>query len=141
MLTYPSVCLVSILRLQSLIAISNSLDPTYDNPPAATWSSVEVNIGIICSCLPLLRPLGKRWLPNVTSSYKRKTKGQDRTYAKMGSRKDLEPAASPQEYNLSSLGTKSLITSSHTNPAWNIQVVTDIQVQIEGNKEAPRNFR
>jgi hypothetical protein len=29
------VCIVSILRLQSLVAISNSDDPTWDNPPAA----------------------------------------------------------------------------------------------------------
>ena len=52
-----SVCIVSILRLHTLVAISNSTDQSYDNPAAATWSSIEVNVGIICSCLPLLRPL------------------------------------------------------------------------------------
>ncbi|KAF1977385.1 hypothetical protein BU23DRAFT_577939 [Bimuria novae-zelandiae CBS 107.79] len=62
------VCLVSILRLQSLVAISNSSDPTYDNPPAATWSSVETNIGIICSSLPCLRPLITRYLPGVLTA-------------------------------------------------------------------------
>ncbi|KAL5374832.1 hypothetical protein DPSP01_011668 [Paraphaeosphaeria sporulosa] len=62
------VCLVSILRLQSLVAISNSPDPTYNNPPAATWSSIETNVGIICSCLPCLRPLVTRYLPGVFSN-------------------------------------------------------------------------
>lgn len=63
-----SVCIVSIMRLHSLVAISNSADPTYDNPPAATWSSVETNVGIICSCLPCLRPMIARCLPGILSS-------------------------------------------------------------------------
>ncbi|KAL4745170.1 hypothetical protein BDW72DRAFT_198908 [Aspergillus terricola var. indicus] len=29
----------------------------YDNVGAATWSAVECNVGIICACLPTLRPL------------------------------------------------------------------------------------
>ncbi|KAK7177430.1 hypothetical protein PSPO01_16522 [Paraphaeosphaeria sporulosa] len=62
------VCIVSILRLRSLVKISNSSDPTYDNPSAATWSSVETNIGIICSCLPCLRPLVLRLMPGVFPS-------------------------------------------------------------------------
>ncbi|CAI6319376.1 unnamed protein product [Periconia digitata] len=59
------VCIVSILRLHSLIAISNSDDPTFDNPPAATWSAVEMSVGIVCACLPCLRPLGVRWWPRA----------------------------------------------------------------------------
>lgn len=58
-----SVCIVSILRLQSLVTISNSEDPTYDNGPAATWSSIEANVGITCACLPPLRPLISRFAP------------------------------------------------------------------------------
>ncbi|KAF2708377.1 hypothetical protein K504DRAFT_381978, partial [Pleomassaria siparia CBS 279.74] len=51
------VCLVSIIRLSSLLRISNSTDPTFDNPPAATYSVVECNLSIICACLPYMRPL------------------------------------------------------------------------------------
>ena len=40
-------CLISILRLQSLYVISKSNDVTWDNPLAAIWSSLEVNIGIM----------------------------------------------------------------------------------------------
>ncbi|KAK3203493.1 hypothetical protein GRF29_112g1481867 [Pseudopithomyces chartarum] len=67
------VCIVSILRLQSLVAISNSDDPTWDNPPAATWSAVESNVGIICSSLPCIRPLLARWLPRVFTTGHRST--------------------------------------------------------------------
>ncbi|OCL10124.1 hypothetical protein AOQ84DRAFT_289897, partial [Glonium stellatum] len=62
------VCIVSTLRLQSLVAISNSTDPTFDNPPAATWSSIETNVGLICACLPALRPLLSRLFPRVFSN-------------------------------------------------------------------------
>ncbi|KAF2116474.1 hypothetical protein BDV96DRAFT_543909 [Lophiotrema nucula] len=57
------VCLVSIIRLSSLVRISNSKDPTFDNPPAATFSAVEVNVGIICACLPSIRPALSAILP------------------------------------------------------------------------------
>jgi hypothetical protein len=59
-----SVCIISIVRLRSLVRVSNSKDPTYDNPPAAAASAVEVNVGIITACLPSLRPLLSALLPS-----------------------------------------------------------------------------
>lgn len=67
LLTSNSVCLVSILRLKSLVAVSKSTDLTYDNAPAAMWSSVEVNIGIISACLPTLRPFAARYISSFAS--------------------------------------------------------------------------
>ena len=37
--------------------VSRSEDVTWDNVPAATWSSVELNVGIICACCPTLKPV------------------------------------------------------------------------------------
>ncbi|KAF2169823.1 hypothetical protein M409DRAFT_52318 [Zasmidium cellare ATCC 36951] len=48
-------CIVSILRLQSLYVISRTKDTSWENPLAAIWSNVEINIAILCSCLPTLR--------------------------------------------------------------------------------------
>ncbi|KAL2002112.1 hypothetical protein VTN02DRAFT_639 [Thermoascus thermophilus] len=62
------VCVTSIFRLVSLKVISRSTDPTYDNVGAATWSAVECNTGIICACLPTLRPLVSRFLPHFLST-------------------------------------------------------------------------
>ncbi|EAU33640.1 conserved hypothetical protein [Aspergillus terreus NIH2624] len=62
------VLVTSILRLQSLLVISNSTDPTYDNPGAATWSAVECNVAIICACLPGTRALISRLLPRFLST-------------------------------------------------------------------------
>lgn len=52
-----------MIRLYSIIRISNSKDPRFDNPPAATFSAVEVNVGIVCACLPSIRPALSAILP------------------------------------------------------------------------------
>ena len=52
-----SVCVVSVLRLNSLCLGSKTTDPTWDYVGVAIWSSVELNTAIICTCLPTLKPL------------------------------------------------------------------------------------
>ncbi|KAJ5168789.1 uncharacterized protein N7482_004383 [Penicillium canariense] len=62
------VLITSILRLQSLLVIANSTDPTYDNVGAAAWSAVECNVAIICASLPSTRAFLSRLLPHVFST-------------------------------------------------------------------------
>ncbi|BCS27547.1 uncharacterized protein APUU_60595S [Aspergillus puulaauensis] len=62
------VCVTSVCRLVALKKISDSSDPTYDNVGAASWSAIECNVGIICACLPTLRPLVSRIIPQLLSS-------------------------------------------------------------------------
>lgn len=40
----------------------------YDGPPAHAWSSAELNIGIICACVPSLRPLFSLAFPRFFST-------------------------------------------------------------------------
>jgi len=63
-----SVVITSILRLHSLYVVSRATDITWYNVGAATWSAVEVNVGIICACLPTLRPLIGRIFPSILAS-------------------------------------------------------------------------
>lgn len=46
----------------------NSNDQTFDNSDQATLSAVEVNVGIICACLPAMRPLFAVMMPKYFSS-------------------------------------------------------------------------
>ncbi|PWY79594.1 hypothetical protein BO70DRAFT_397077 [Aspergillus heteromorphus CBS 117.55] len=62
------VCVTSVCRLVSLKTIADSSDPTYDNVGAASWSAIECNTGIICACLPTLRPLVSHFLPHLLST-------------------------------------------------------------------------
>jgi hypothetical protein len=61
-------CIISILRLQSLLVFLQTTDFSYHNPLAAIWSSLEVNIGITCSCLPTLKAMVARWFPRAFGS-------------------------------------------------------------------------
>ncbi|KAF2874427.1 hypothetical protein BDV95DRAFT_566165 [Massariosphaeria phaeospora] len=120
------VCIVSIIRLQSLVAISKSFDPTYDNPPAATWSSVEINVGIICSCLPCLRPLIARCLPGVFShDYSTQSAPPYRRHDLGTALGQLDPEGSR---------ISSHIGSRYLYKRKDIQVVTEVSVHVEDTK-------
>lgn len=51
------ICIVSIVRLTITMNIVGSKDTTYDLKDFIMWSVVEINIGLVCSCLPSMRPL------------------------------------------------------------------------------------
>jgi hypothetical protein len=77
------VLITSVLRLRSLLVISNSTDPTYDNVGAAEWSAIECNVAIICACLPSTRAFISRLLPHFFSTgsngYRSRTTRPSRT--------------------------------------------------------------
>ncbi|KFY01800.1 hypothetical protein O988_02525 [Pseudogymnoascus sp. VKM F-3808] len=50
------VCIATIVRLTTLASSSAGKDPTYTPIPATNWSVIEANIGLICACLPSLKP-------------------------------------------------------------------------------------
>ena len=63
-----SVTIVSILRLSSLVTFANSNNPTWDQWGVAMFSTVEINVGVICACMPSLRLLLKRVSPKIMGS-------------------------------------------------------------------------
>jgi hypothetical protein len=66
-LTGTSTCIVSVLRLVWLYPISITKDVTYESPLSALWSNVELNVGILCSCVPTLRSCMTRLFPSLFS--------------------------------------------------------------------------
>lgn len=126
---------MSILRLRSLVSISNSTDPTYDNPPAATWSSVEINVAIICSCLPLLRPLMTRFLPGMFSSHKRGNSTAPRTYATIGASKHSRIRKGTSSDDTDDLELTRNSYPTNENGGRDIRCITDIHVTVEGDSK------
>lgn len=51
------VTVVSVLRLGALVEFAGTANPTQDNYDVQFWSTVEINVGIICACLPAMRQL------------------------------------------------------------------------------------
>lgn len=60
-----SVTVVSILRLRSLVGFAKSENPTWDNADVSNWSTIEVCVGIICTCMPSLRLILARVSPTI----------------------------------------------------------------------------
>ncbi|KAI5456755.1 hypothetical protein BGZ63DRAFT_517585 [Mariannaea sp. PMI_226] len=66
------VTVVSILRLRSLVALgSNSQNPTWEYLEASKWSTIEINVGIICACMPIIRLMLVRAFPKLLGTTRR----------------------------------------------------------------------
>ncbi|KPM42653.1 hypothetical protein AK830_g3885 [Neonectria ditissima] len=84
------VTIVSILRLRSLVKFgAQSKNPTWEYHDVAVWSTIEINVGIICNCMPSLRLIIPRIfsLPMGPSlgnpaEYERKTPGLESSRGK-----------------------------------------------------------
>ncbi|KAK1761560.1 hypothetical protein QBC47DRAFT_31345 [Echria macrotheca] len=50
-------CAISIYRIRTLHAAAETTDPTWDNVGAATFSFLELTLGVVAVCLPTLRPI------------------------------------------------------------------------------------
>lgn len=67
-----SVTVVSILRLKSLVNFGvETLNPTWEFFDVGIWSTVEINVGIICVCLPTFRLMLVRFFPFLRGTLKR----------------------------------------------------------------------
>ncbi|OAG12116.1 uncharacterized protein CC84DRAFT_1080938 [Paraphaeosphaeria sporulosa] len=130
------VCLVSILRLQSLVAISNSPDPTYNNPPAATWSSIETNVGIICSCLPCLRPLVTRYLPGVFSNTSSRSEQSGKSKeVRRGSRNTFSRRTGEASTNVSTVKSEDMFDMNQFDDRESIiRVVKEVHITVENRQ-------
>lgn len=122
-----SVILISIVRLHSLDNISNSKDVPFDNTAHATLSAVEVNVGIICTCLrPLLASMKPKYFSAVGEDKKVRTfdieqPGHGRKHSYYNTVKDKNQGrnARPLVFHLShkpavSNGSKKLFSATDT---------------------------
>ncbi|KAJ5769392.1 hypothetical protein N7520_003951 [Penicillium odoratum] len=86
------VCFVSIFRVISF-DYDNLGDGTYKTIGPSTWSSIEQSVGIICACLPTMRPLF-RWL---SGSFKKDTIKRDSTLSIFPKQTILSCRAGPMD--------------------------------------------
>ncbi|KAK1757853.1 hypothetical protein QBC47DRAFT_341077 [Echria macrotheca] len=76
-------CAISIIRIQYLRL---SPDVTWDNVESSCWSISELCSGIICACLPTLRPILLKFSPGMMgSSAPSKDNYQKQSYGRDGS--------------------------------------------------------
>ena len=64
-----SVCVASLIRI-TIFSQYNPKDTLYTIIMPMVWSSVEQSLGIVCACLPVLKPLFGRFLPSHSAAAK-----------------------------------------------------------------------
>ncbi|KAK0751657.1 hypothetical protein B0T18DRAFT_403057 [Schizothecium vesticola] len=93
-------CAISIIRIQYLRL---SPDVTWDNVESSCWSISELCSGIICSCLPTLRPLLIKLVPSMGlgstaasngAKYKLQSSGRDGASGNDRDLKNIETGSS-----------------------------------------------
>ncbi|KAH7382013.1 hypothetical protein BKA64DRAFT_218410 [Cadophora sp. MPI-SDFR-AT-0126] len=58
-------CVVSMIRLKSLLSFGTSLDPSWDYVDVTIWTIVELAVAMVCSCFPAIRNLLIRIYPRA----------------------------------------------------------------------------
>lgn len=94
---------MSIIRLQALVTFAKSSDPTWDNFPVSLWSTVEINVGIMCTCMPTLRLLLTRVFPVLSGG----TRSRDMYYQSGGSQVARSKINSSRNRTLGTLSASS----------------------------------
>lgn len=117
------VTVISIVRLQSLITFGNSTNATWNNLQVSLWSTIEINVGIICACMPTLRLLLLRMFPKLSTTY-RNASGY---YNATGSRS--KPTRS-RTFGQDGLATPGHINYSRTYTVQFQEAKTSSQVQL-----------
>lgn len=72
--------MASVARLISVHKASYSEDSTYAGTFIALWKVLEITFGVICGCLPAVKPIIKPLLPKALSSSKRSRSITDAPY-------------------------------------------------------------
>jgi hypothetical protein len=122
-----SVSMVSVIRLYSLHDIARSKDLSFDNPAHATLSAVEVNVAIICACLPAMRPLLALLMPKYFSAAAQ--------YTNVPRKLDLD-ASWYRKDESKTFDTKTFDTSRSNTPRTN--TASTNHISRGGTPQAPR---
>lgn len=76
--------IASCVRIAYVRAMQNNPDVLYTQGSAAVWSAVEINIGILCNCLAMLKPFVRRHMPWLKSLVGSHSNNDDHGYEDSG---------------------------------------------------------
>ncbi|KIW23700.1 uncharacterized protein PV07_11879 [Cladophialophora immunda] len=62
------VIVVSALRLDTLFQFATSQNLTWDTTAFGYWSCIEMDVGVICACMPAMYSLFKHYFPKIIGS-------------------------------------------------------------------------
>ncbi|OBT56394.1 hypothetical protein VE04_05101 [Pseudogymnoascus sp. 24MN13] len=93
------VMVICVVRITYIMSLANNPDVTYSQGRAAVWSCVELNVGIVCASVIVLKPFMRHHFPGVFSTYVMSVDNSDATPIKSFPRGFSESKkANPSEY-------------------------------------------
>ncbi|KAM7207889.1 hypothetical protein V8F20_001683 [Naviculisporaceae sp. PSN 640] len=66
LMTGGFVCIISAMRTATVNSNNSDTDYTWTFVPNLVWFLVELYVGILCACLPCLKPFTKRFFPGFS---------------------------------------------------------------------------
>ncbi|KAK4136034.1 hypothetical protein BT67DRAFT_417944 [Trichocladium antarcticum] len=63
-----AVMIISLIRLKTINEFTRAANPTKDIVQVCLWSAIELDVGVICPCLPSFRLLLRRLLPRIVGT-------------------------------------------------------------------------
>ncbi|KAK4195440.1 hypothetical protein QBC40DRAFT_20253 [Triangularia verruculosa] len=60
-----AVVIISLIRLKTINATTRAVNPTKDTVDLSLWTGIEIDVGVICPCLPSFRLLLRKVLPKL----------------------------------------------------------------------------
>lgn len=147
-----SVCLISVIRTIILNTLLYAEDVTWEMTAIANWSTVEMNIAIVCGCMPVLKPIlskvfepiADRVLPKQHQELDDPIEGRPRTIGSMpmkafrfgGSTKThVETVVQEPAAHWTDNGTASL-TEVETNLSGQARQNSDPELGLGGGQQA-----
>ncbi|KAI1768928.1 hypothetical protein GGR53DRAFT_462009 [Hypoxylon sp. FL1150] len=93
------VVITSCLRVTTIDIQATTPDQTYDIS-STMWTIIEMNVAIVCACLPQIRPLIVKWFPRLMPSYHSSSRERS------DKREVLADSSLPGSHSSSSGGTR-----------------------------------
>ncbi|KAF1969850.1 hypothetical protein BU23DRAFT_475610 [Bimuria novae-zelandiae CBS 107.79] len=104
------VCIAGVSRLVYLNRYFTNIDLLWDAAATTSVAIVEVNIGIVCGCLPCVKPLLSRLLPSMFNSHRRTSRNTiiSPTFAKSYRFRDMSARQVNKSSSVSALRERTL---------------------------------
>ncbi|OCK74500.1 hypothetical protein K432DRAFT_409804 [Lepidopterella palustris CBS 459.81] len=148
-------CVAAMIRLKALVNFTHSKDVFFDTVPLDIWSSIEINVAILCSSMPSLKPLLFYWSRserNKRINHGPNSKGYIRSNASgsgSGNNRRIhhgDPEAIPGSFAMTSRlnrenNSKIMDASSDTESTENILTSSDGKIYIETRVEITQNMK
>ncbi|KAI0879953.1 uncharacterized protein GGS22DRAFT_101847 [Annulohypoxylon maeteangense] len=127
-------CAASLVRLGMTPLLQSDLDSTYNIAKVSVWATLEINVGLICSCLMLLPAFLRHHLPESAKSYFRSitfSKGSGSAKASTGPSQKwggvYQHKVSSDSQNLVTFGEENKILRTNTFTMETVRAPPDLE--------------